>query len=543
MKKRQLLSWLLLLVLFACSVLTGCSGKETMFSTLKKASQISSFEFQFEGSFQTTSSDEDEEDTSGRFVVKGATDGKSAHADMTITQDDVSITLEDFIRFKDNTVYLNMSSITTLMGMTDSSSFAANGLKKWISIPVSEMDADASKLEKEFYSSLIDSLEKACSGQDISKDGDTWTLDIPSDKVVSFCRNVLKEVNANLSDWYDQYVEILEKSGYENLLKEYEDLAGGSLISMYDSDDDEDPSDDSSSSEEDGEDSESFIQQLKDSKNDNLATWKETASSLEESLNEFEQQIKDNKASASSKFSIALTGKEGSRKADYLYEVKAEGTEEDITSGMSISMKQSVTETGTVTVEAPDSSDVMTFSEFSDTMSSYMESMFEVDDDGSMTEEEEQALRAQLKGDNELLLYDSDYEDMTPYILTFDNKVYEPDDTLADYSTDLSFRSHANSYVSLYYSNGSLKEDMGAYYLDSSQPVKTMKTGIGEVSYATTADAEDDGYSSTVFGIQLDSKGYLLGTILVNPKDKLDVKDSISSLLKDIRKGKAVILR
>lgn len=498
MKIKKLFSCLLAVILICCSALTGCSDKGNMFSDMKKISQIKSSEFTSEGGITIQS---DEMDLQFHFTLDGKTDGKSAAMNCTFTSGALTLTLDDFIRMTDNTVYINMAPIfSTLFGLEDTESM--EGMKSWVSSSVSVSD-DTAAISQSFNETMIDAFERLCKDQDISKSGDTWTLNIPGDKMASFALAALNEIDTNLSSWYDLYVKLLEKTGTGELLSEYSALSG----------------------EETEEDA---VQALKNGKEEALNSWKETSTSLKEQLNGLEEAISSGKVSTSGKLEVSLAGKEGARKAGETVSFSYEDTSDS--TSISLDLDHKLTEAGEVTVEAPDAADVMTMEEYMDLMSGMFVSYDDDYYDTVLSEAEEEAILSTLKED-QLYMYYGD--DLIPHMITFDPAVYTADQQIGDY-IDLNIAGTEASYATLVYDSGNLEQDLKDYYLDESAQTSTMSTGAGEVIWYTASEPDEWDSYVTTFGIQLDDKAYLIGFLNIDKNEKVDVETCIKGLLKEV---------
>ncbi len=520
MKSKKLFSFLLAVILICSCILTGCSDKDTMFSDMKEISQIKSAEFSGETDIIVQS---EEQDIQYHLTIDGQASAGSASYNFTITSGIMTFTLKDFIRIADNTIYINLASVFSSLSGTGE----LDDLKDWVSVPFSSMDNDTIAVYQSFNEALIDSLEKACKGQDISKSGDTWTLNIPGDKMVSFAKAALDEIDANISTWYDLYVELLEKTGSDELLKGFSEFFGEEYYSDYDFFIDD------SSSEYDNSDADEYpaaeedpIQALKDGKKEFIDTWKESSVSFRESLSELEESIKSEEVAASGKLNVSLKGKEGSRtaeeSADFQYEDKSSS------SNISLSLTQKLTETDDISVEAPDAADVMTMDEFSEWM---VEFFSDEDYYGySMSEEEEAAILSSLE-DNQIYLFDSEYDDMVPYVVTIDPDIYEIEAQINDYYADL-YIPGPDFYASLVYERGDMEADMKEFYLDEGDETSTLSTDIGEVTYFTDVE---DGYAYTLFGFQLDEKSYISGMLELEASDDPNMENYIRGLLKELK--------
>ncbi|MDY4970869.1 MAG: hypothetical protein SO101_11540 [Lachnospiraceae bacterium] len=504
MKIRKFISCLLLAALVCCTILTGCSGKDSMFSDMKEISQITSAEFTGEGDVSIKS--EDDEDITFHFSMDGKTNGKDCAVNMSFSSGALTITLDDFIRMTNNTIYINQSSLfSTLFGAGD-----IDGMKKWISAPVSTADDETQAISKSFSNALIDSLENICKDQDISKNDDTWILNIPGEKMASFAAAALDEIDANISSWYDLYVDLLEASGSAELMQEYSALSGEDTI------EDED-----------------LVQSLKDNKEDNLNTWKEMSASLRDSLKDLDEAISNKETSASAEMSVSLTGKKGSRTAEETFSFLAENTGD--AESMSLFISQQLTETDDISVEAPDETDVMTMEEYSQAMSDYFSAYEDYDEEytSGLEEEEEAAILSSLKEDD-IYLFNSDSSELVPYVITIDPKIYTIDEQIADYGLYLEIPGSDTSYAVITYEAGNLKDDLEDYYLPEGTSLSTLSTDMGNVLWYTETP-EDDEYSYTYFGIQLDKNSYLLGMTSIEADDKVDVESWVNGMFKNVR--------
>lgn len=510
MKIKKFISCLLLAALVCCTVLTGCSGKGSMFSDMKEISQITSAEFTGEGDVSIKS---EEEDITFHFTMDGKTNGKDCTVNMSFSSGALTITLDDFIRMTNNTIYINQSSLfSTLFGSDD-----VDGMKDWVSAPVNAADDEAQAMSRNFSNTLIDSLEKICSDQDISKNGDTWTMDIPGEKIVSFANAALDEIDANISSWYDLYVELLEASGSGELMKEYSALAGDD-------------------GEEGDEGDEDMIQSLKDDKEENLNTWKDMGASFRDSLKNLDESISKQEAAASAKMDVSLSGKKGSRTAKESVSFQCENSKDS--GSMSLSISQNLTETGDIFVEAPDEADVMTIEEYSQVMSDYF-SLYDdygYEYDSGLDEDEEQAVLSSLK-DDQIYLFNGDSSDMTPYVITLDPKIYTIDEQIGNYGLYLGITGSDSASASITYESGNLKDDLKDYYLPDGVSPSTLSTDAGDVLWYSESDEEEEGeaYVYTCFGIQLDKNTYLLGSTYSESGDGPDTESCIKGMFKEIR--------
>ncbi|MGN0295223.1 MAG: hypothetical protein ACI4D3_14595 [Lachnospiraceae bacterium] len=519
MKIKKLISCLLLTALICCTVLTGCSEKGSMFSDMKEISQITGAEFSAEGDVSIKSEDED---ISFHFTVDGKTNGKDCAVNMSFTSGALTITLDDFIRMTNNTIYINQSSLFSALFFSDE----IDGMKDWISAPVNAADDETQAMSRSFSNTLIDSLEKICRDQDISKNGDTWTMNVPADQMVSFANAALDEVDANISSWYDQYVELLEASGSGEILKEYSAFTG-----------------------EETDDSEDMIQSLKDNKEDNLNTWKEMSTAFRDSLKELDESISKDETAASAKIEVSLTGKKGSRSAGEAFSFQCENSGEY--GNVSMSISQNLTETDDITVDAPDAADVMTMDEYSKIMSDYYDSYddyYDSYDDyyAGLDEEEEQAILSTLK-DNQIYLCNNEYyifddgstenNALTPYVITLDPKIYTIDQQIGNYTLDLEITDKDSAFASIIYESGNLEEDLKEYYIPEDSSLSTLTTDAGEILWYTETDED---YVYTYFGLQLDKDTYLLAMTAFEADDKLDDESCIKGMFKDIQPYTAV---
>lgn len=508
MKIRKFISCLLLAALVCCTVLTGCSGKDSMFSDMKEISQITSAEFTGEGDVSIKS---DDEDISFHFTVDGKTNGKDCAVNMSFSSGALTITLDDFIRMTNNTIYINQSSLfSTLLGTGD-----IDGMKDWISSPVNVSDDAAQAMSKNLNSTLIDSLEKICSDQDISKKDDTWTMNIPTEKMVTFANAALDEIDANISSWYDLYVELLEASGSGELMKEYSAFAGEG---------------------DEEENSEDMIQSLKDNKEDNLNTWKDMSASLRDSLEDLDAAISKQEAAASAEMTVSLSGKKGSRTAKESVSFQCENSKDS--DSMSLSISQNLTETGDISVEAPDEENVMTMEEYSKVMSDYFNSFDDYghEYDSGLSEEEEQAVLSSLK-DNQIYLFNSDSSDMTPYVITLDPEIYTIDEQIGNYGLYLGIAGSDSASASITYESGNLKNDLKNYYLPDGTSPSKLSTDAGNVLWYSESEEGGEGetYIYTCFGIQLDKNTYILGSTYSETGDGLDAESCIKGMFKEIQ--------
>lgn len=527
MKIRKFISCLLLAALVCCTVLTGCSGKDSMFSDMKEISQITSAEFTGEGDVSIKSEDED---ITFHFSMDGKTNGKDCAVNMSFSSGALTITLDDFIRMTNNTIYINQSSLfSTLFGAGD-----IDGMKKWISAPVSTADDETQAISKSFSNALIDSLENICKDQDISKNDDTWILNIPGEKMASFAAAALDEIDANISSWYDLYVDLLEASGSAELMQEYSALSGEDTIEDDYFIEDDDTGEDADISE-DSESDEDLIQSLKDNKEDNLNTWKEMSASLRDSLKDLDEAISNKETSASAEMSVSLTGKKGSRTAEETFSFLAENAGDN--ESMSLFISQQLTETDDISVEAPDEAEVMTMEEYSQAVSDYFGAYEGYEDEygTGLEEEEEAAILSSLKED-EIYLFNSDNSELVPYVITLDPEIYTIDEQIADYGLYLEITGNDTAYAGITYEEGNLKDDLEDYYLPEGTSLSTLSTDMGEVLwYTETLEDDEYPYSYTYFGIQLDKNSYLLGMTATETDDKVDVESQVNGMFKNIR--------
>lgn len=523
MKLKRLFSCLITLILVCSAILTGCSGnKDTMFSDMKDIARIKTYEFTAEGSIALDSNNEDDIPVDISFSMDGKTNGKAVAANMSIGWGAITYSLDDFIRMTDGTLYMNMSCIFSSLSAMFGGSDMMSGMKAWVSIPVSETSDETQKLSLDFYDTIIDSFEKACKDQEISQSGDTWTLNISGEQMVSFLQSGLEEINTNFSSWYDLYVTLLEKSVNSELLKDYAALFG-----------------EDSDEESANETAKDPIQSLKDGKKDAVTKWGEKYTSYKENLDNLEKSISSGEAKASAKYDVSLTGKEGSRTAEQAIKFNLEDTKTTDSAAMTINHK--ITETGDVTVEAPNADDVMTFEEYSELISSFMGYISPLDDysdddyeDYSIGDEEAAAISSSLKN-NQVYLYNSYYEDMKPYVLTFDADLYEIDTNIVDCNMDFWLKDSDSSYISVAYDQGSLTEDMETYYLEEGQKTSAMSTDIGDISYYTAAEVDEWDCYTTVFGIQLDGGNYLAGILELEKDADVNAETCIKGLLKELK--------
>lgn len=499
MKIKKLFLCLLAMTLVLSSILTGCSGGETMFADMKEISQIKSKEFSVNCDISMKS---EEGELPVKITMDGKSDGQSAAVNLSVSSGALTFTLDDFVRMTDGTVYINLSPLFFSSMMMEK----PDGMKDWISVPVSAADSESDAMYIGFTSTIIDSFEMACKNQDISKDGDTWTLNIPGDKLAAFACTALDQIDANISGWYDLYVEILDKTGSDELLKQYYALSG----------------------EEAEED---LIKSLKEEKADALKSWAETSTSLREQLNTLDKSISSGEANASGKLEISLSGKEGSRTAAeaiaFNYENLSDGT------AISISFDEKLTETDEISVEAPDPSNVMTAEEYSALMSDYYSSYDE--DYTGLSEEEENSIRASLK-ENQLFMYDSYNKDLPPCVITFDPKIYTAEEQLGNYSADLSINNEDRDYCfgAVFYEQGNLKQDMKDYYLEEGAYTSVLSHDAGEIIWSVSQKPDELGIYNVTFGIQLTDDTYLSAILSIDKNNDTTVKSYIEGFFKEI---------
>lgn len=540
MKLKRFLSCLLTLVLVCSTMLTGCSKDGSMFSDMKDIARIKAYEFTAQGSIALKSEDEDGIPIDIGFAMDGKTDGKSASANMSITWGALTYTLNDFIRMTDNTLYINLSSLLSSLSSYMGSSTAIPGIKSWVSIPVTEPNEESQKLSLTFYDAIIDSFEKICKDQKIRQTGDTWTLDLSGEQMVSFLQAALEEINTNFSSWYDSYVTLLEKSGNTELLKDYSDLFGD--YSDLSDESDEEPKDESDkkakeeTDDKSDEESTDPIQALKDGKEEALKEWAESYTTYKEAINDLAASISSGETKLSAKYDVSLSGKEGSQNAEQTVEFTLEDTKE--ASSANITANQKLTEISEVTVEAPAADDVMAFEEFSELMSSFMDLSgllgdLEDDEESSLSEDEMKAITSSLK-ENQAYLYNSASETLKPYVLTFDQDLYTTDSNIGDYNMDLWIKGAESSYASVAYEQGKFSDDI-AYYLEDGQKTSTMSTDIGDISYYTATKLDEWDCYTTTFGIQLDEESYFIGILELEKDAKLDAEACLKSLLKELK--------
>ena len=506
MKTKRLFSCLLASLLCCCLLLTGCSSKnDTMFSAMKEIYRISSYEFHTQADI--TSQMEGEE-IPFSFTLEGMADKDSMCADMTVSMGALSCTLDDFIRMTDGTMYINFSSLASIPMVGD----YLEGTSDWVSIPATQMSDDTRSLYFDFYDVMIDALETSCKDQTISQENDIWTLEIPGEKMASFAQAVLEQINTNFSDWYDLYVELLEKSGSSEMLKDY--------AALYGEETEEDP-----------------VQALKDGKEDALAEWEEMYPSLKESLDEMEEAISNGEITTSASYQVSLTGKDGSRQASQVLDFNLTDTEtsEFITFSMNHEMK----EISKVDVEAPAQDQVMSFEELMEAYEASMSGYYDYDDDmdisyyETLSDEEYNAILSNL-GENQIYLYNSSEEDLEPYVLTYDADLYSVEEPIGDYSLYLDITG-TDSYVDVAYDSGVLTDDLTEYYLEEGQTTAELSTDIGTIIYSTASEADGWGYITTTFGMQLDDNSYLIGLLDIDSSTKQDVETCLKKLLKELK--------
>ncbi|MDO5409451.1 MAG: hypothetical protein Q4F21_03245 [Lachnospiraceae bacterium] len=528
MKTKRLLSCLLIILLLCTGILSGCSGsdKATMFSDMKKIGEIRSCEYDSTIDFKVKS---DDEDIQCSISLNGKTGTKAASADMTVTWGPATYTFKDFFRMTDKTLYFNLSSVFAIFGGTD---VLGDDMKDWISLPGTELDEKTYSASLDLYKAIIDSLEKACKDQDISKNKDTWTLNIPSEKMIPFAKAALEEVNSNISSWYDKYVEYIEKSGTEELLKEYSALLGE--IEPDKKDDTEDAAEDP-------------VKELKEGKEDALKQWNKMYDEYQKLLDETQKAISDKKMTASGKFDVSLTGKEGSRTASESISFKAE--DKDAKNSISFQMSQNMKEIKEVKVDAPSKDDVMTIDEFSNLLGVFMGGLLDdtsMEDDiqysvneNSLTLDEQKELNDNLKK-NQAYLYSSESSKLKPYLLTFDSDVFSPEDgKIGDYFLGMLFNEYKDdSYAGLSYEDISLSEYF-SYYIEEEEMEKNYKTTdlstkAGKVTYVTSKK-DEDGYCLTTFGIPLSKNTCLAGSFYLKKENTSKVESYLQALFKDLK--------
>ena len=506
MKTKRLFSCLLASLLCCCLLLTGCSSKnDTMFSAMKEIYRISSYEFhtQADITFQMEG-----EEIPFSFTLEGMADKDSMCADMTVSMGALSCTLDDFIRMTDGTMYINFSSLASIPMIGD---YLA-GTSDWVSIPATQMSDDTRSLYFDFYDVMIDALETSCKDQTISQENDIWTLEIPGEKMASFAQAVLEQINTNFSDWYDLYVELLEKSGSSEMLKDY--------AALYGEETEEDP-----------------VQALKDGKEDALAEWEEMYPSLKESLDEMEEAISNGEITTSASYQVSLTGKDGSRQASQILDFNL--TETETSEFITFSMNHEMKEISKVDVEAPAQDQVMSFEEFMEAYEESMSGYYDYDDDmdisyyETLSDEEYNAILSNL-GENQIYLYNSSEEDLEPYVLTYDADLYSVEEPIGDYSLYLDITG-TDSYVDVAYDSGVLTDDLTEYYLEEGQTTAELSTDIGTIIYSTASEADGWGYITTTFGMQLDDNSYLIGLLDIDSSTKQDVETCLKKLLKELK--------
>lgn len=506
MKTKRLFSCLLASLLCCCLLLTGCSSKnDTMFSAMKEIYRISSYEFhtQADITFQMEG-----EEIPFSFTLEGMADKDSMCADMTVSMGALSCTLDDFIRMTDGTMYINFSSLASIPMVGD----YLEGTSDWVSIPATQMSDDTRSLYFDFYDVMIDALETSCKDQTISQENDIWTLEIPGEKMASFAQAVLEQINTNFSDWYDLYVELLEKSGSSEMLKDY--------AALYGEETEEDP-----------------VQALKDGKEDALAEWEEMYPSLKESLDEMEEAISNGEITTSASYQVSLTGKDGSRQASQILDFNL--TETETSEFITFSMNHEMKEISKVDVEAPAQDQVMSFEEFMEAYEESMSGYYDYDDDmdisyyETLSDEEYNAILSNL-GENQIYLYNSSEEDLEPYVLTYDADLYSVEEPIGDYSLYLDITG-TDSYVDVAYDSGVLTDDLTEYYLEEGQTTAELSTDIGTIIYSTASEADGWGYITTTFGMQLDDNSYLIGLLDIDSSTKQDVETCLKKLLKELK--------
>lgn len=506
MKTKRLFSCLLASLLCCCLLLTGCSSKnDTMFSAMKEIYRISSYEFhtQADITFQMEG-----EEIPFSFTLEGMADKDSMCADMTVSMGALSCTLDDFIRMTDGTMYINFSSLASIPMVGD----YLEGTSDWVSIPATQMSDDTRSLYFDFYDVMIDALETSCKDQTISQENDIWTLEIPGEKMASFAQAVLEQINTNFSDWYDLYVELLEKSGSSEMLKDY--------AALYGEETEEDP-----------------VQALKDGKEDALAEWEEMYPSLKESLDEMEEAISNGEITTSASYQVSLTGKDGSRQASQILDFNL--TETETSEFITFSMNHEMKEISKVEVEAPAQDQVMSFEEFMEAYEESMSGYYDYDDDmdisyyETLSDEEYNAILSNLE-ENQIYLYNSSEEDLEPYVLTYDADLYSVEEPIGDYSLYLDITG-TDSYVDVAYDSGVLTDDLTEYYLEEGQTTAELSTDIGTIIYSTASEADGWGYITTTFGMQLDDNSYLIGLLDIDSSTKQDVETCLKKLLKELK--------
>lgn len=506
---KRIFSYLLAVLLCCCLFLTGCSHKEeTMFSTLKEINQISSYEVHTQADINMET---DGESTPISLTVDGSAGNQNLKADIIVNFGAFSITLEDFIRMTDGTLYVNLSSLASIPGISDYLEMTTD----WISFPVNTQNEKALKEYQDFYNAFIDALEIACKDQTITQENDTWKLELSGKQIVSFAQAALEQVNTNFSDWYDLYVAILEKSGSDDLLKEYAALSGEEA--------EDDP-----------------IQALKDGKEEALNSWKEMYPSLQESLTELEESISKGEMKASAAYEISLTGKTESRKATQ--KLIFDLTEAASSDFIHLSIEQTMTEAKEPEVEAPKKEEVTTFEDlmksYEELQNSYYEEFdddslfYDLEDDIYMSDEEYNTIASSLEK-NQIYLFNSEWENKTPYVLTYDTDTFSTDEPIGDFSVDLNLKG-TESYVNIAYDSGTLTDDLKTYYLTDGQTLKELSTDIGTILYATDKDDDGWGYIYTVFGMQLDDDSYLIGLLDLEESNKVDAETYLKKLLLEL---------
>ena len=308
----------LLLIFLLCSLtLLGCQSKKTMFDVMKEAQEVTSAKVNMNLNMEVPNNEDFQKIG---VTISGTSSEKAAALDVDVTVNELSYSLKDFIRMVDNQMYLNFASIFKISGMSASDL----GMKNWVSIPNASLNDDTLKSSKKLSSSLIAGFEVACKDQKITQDGDTYTLTIPKDKLVSFAQAILDVINSNIDSWYDEYVDVLEKSDIDSLLK----MSGD----------------------------ENLISDLKKNKKENLESWKKT-------YNELTKELKENKIDSdidsAITYSIKLTGKEGSR----VVEQNIAADVKDSKDSVNIKFTSKAEETSDIKVEAPSKDDIMSIDE------------------------------------------------------------------------------------------------------------------------------------------------------------------------------------
>lgn len=308
----------LLVIFLLCTLsLIGCQSKKTMFDVMKEAQEITSAKVNMNLTMEVPNS---EDFKKIGVTISGTGSEKAAAFDLDVTVDELSYSLKDFIRMVDNQMYLNFASIFKISGMSASDL----GMKNWISVPNTGLNDESIKSSKTLSSSVLAGFEVACKDQKITQDGDTYTLTIPKDKLVSFAQAVLDVVNSNIDSWYDQYVDVLEKSDVDSLFK----ISG-----------EENP-----------------LSDLKKNKKENLETWKKMYDELSKELKEGKI---DSDIDSAITYSIKMTGKEGSRVVNQSIEANVK----DANESAKIKFTSKSEETTDIKVEAPNKDDVMSIEE------------------------------------------------------------------------------------------------------------------------------------------------------------------------------------